>query len=84
MVVYICLITAAGIAISSQLGSSCQGNRYGAEKAGGTAPSIMYKITPAGSLSSSQPCGPPCWASPLAFSLIESAYHKETKTYCTD
>jgi hypothetical protein len=29
-----------------------------------------FKITPAGSLSSSQPGGPPCWASPLAFGLI--------------
>jgi hypothetical protein len=35
-------------------------------------PSIIYKITPAGSLSSSQPGGPTCSASPLAFSLIES------------
>jgi hypothetical protein len=34
LVVYICFITAAGNSISSQLGSSCQGNRYGAEKAG--------------------------------------------------
>ncbi len=32
--------------------------------------SITYKIKPAGSLSSSQPGGPPCWASPLAFGLI--------------
>jgi hypothetical protein len=29
--------TAAGNSISSQLGSPCQGNRYGMEKAGGTA-----------------------------------------------
>ncbi len=33
-------------------------------------PSIMYKITPARSLSSSQPDGPPSWSSPLAFGLI--------------
>ncbi len=33
-------------------------------------PFITYKITPAGSLSSSQPGRPPCWASPLAFGLI--------------
>ncbi len=33
------------------------------------SPSITYKSTPAGSLSSSQPGGPPCWASPLAFGL---------------
>jgi hypothetical protein len=35
-------------------------------------PSIMYKITPAGSLSRSQPGGPPCWAGPLAFGHIGS------------
>jgi hypothetical protein len=33
---YIYYITAAGKSISSQLDSSCQGNRYGTEKAGGT------------------------------------------------
>jgi hypothetical protein len=34
--------------------------------------SITYKITrtPVGSISSSQPGGPPCWASPQAFGLI--------------
>ncbi len=37
MVVYIYYITAARNSISSQLGSSCQGNRYCTEKAGGTA-----------------------------------------------
>jgi len=37
MDVYIYFITAAGNSISSQLGSSCQGNRYGTEKMGGTA-----------------------------------------------
>jgi hypothetical protein len=30
-------ITASGNSIISQLGSSCQGNRYGTEKTGGTA-----------------------------------------------
>jgi hypothetical protein len=30
----------------------------------------MYKITPAGSLSSSQPDRPPCWATSLAFGLF--------------
>jgi hypothetical protein len=35
MVVY--YITAAGNSVSSQLDSSCQGNRYGKEKAGCTA-----------------------------------------------
>jgi hypothetical protein len=33
-------------------------------------PSITYKITPAGSLSSSQPGGPPCRANYLAFGHI--------------
>jgi hypothetical protein len=37
MVVYIYYITAAGNFISWQLSSSCQGNRYDSEKAGGTA-----------------------------------------------
>ncbi len=36
-VVYIYYTTVAGKSISSQLGSSCQGNRYGTEKAGGMA-----------------------------------------------
>jgi hypothetical protein len=36
-VVYIYYITAAGNSISSQLGSFCQGNQYGMEKAGGMA-----------------------------------------------
>jgi hypothetical protein len=62
---YIYYITAAGNSITPQLGSSCQvqpirhgkGRRYG--------PSITYKITPVGSLSFSQPGGPPCWAYPL-------------------
>ncbi len=43
-----------------------KGRRYG--------PSITYKITPAGPLSSSQPGGPPCWASPLVFGLIGEGY----------
>jgi hypothetical protein len=33
-------------------------------------PSFMHKITPAWLLFSSQPSGPPCWASPLAFCPI--------------
>jgi hypothetical protein len=68
MVVYIYYITAAGNSISSQLGSSCQGNRYSTKRAGST--SITYKITPAVSLSSRQPGGPPCWTmqpSPFGF-----------------
>jgi hypothetical protein len=42
--------------------------RYG--KGRWYCPSITYKITPAGSLFSSQQGGPSCWASPLAFGLI--------------
>jgi hypothetical protein len=67
---YIVFITAARNSVSSQLGSCCQGNLYVTEKADGTPrPSHTKSCTPAGSLSSSQPGGPPCWASPLAFGL---------------
>ena len=52
---------AAGQLLSGQPLQYGKGRRYG--------PSITYNITPAGSLSSSQPGGPPCWASPLAFGL---------------
>ncbi len=69
MVVYIYYITGAGNSISSQLGSSCQGNRCGTEKAEGTAVNYV-QILPARSLSSLKPDGPPCWVSPLAFALI--------------
>jgi hypothetical protein len=48
--------------------------RYGTEKGRQYSPSITYKITPAGSLSSSQPGGPPCWVRPLAFGLIAYEY----------
>ncbi len=41
MVVY--YIRAAGNSVSSQLDSSCRGNRYGKEKAGGTARSSRTK-----------------------------------------
>ncbi len=58
--VYVCYITSTGNSFSSQLLSGRpvqygKGRRYG--------PSITYKITPTGSLSSSQPGGPPCWVS---------------------
>ncbi len=42
--------------------------RYGKGRRFGL--SITYKIRPAGSLSSCQPSGQPCWASPLDFALI--------------
>ncbi len=38
--------------------------------AGGMDRPSRTKSHPAGSLSSSQPGGPPCWTSPLAFGLI--------------
>ncbi len=53
---------AAGQLLSAQPVLYGKGRQYG--------PKITYKITPAGSLSSSQPGGPPCWASPLSFGLI--------------
>ncbi len=57
--------------ISSQVGSSCQGNRYGMEMAGGTArPSRTKSLLP-GHSPPCQPGGPPCWAGPLAFGLID-------------
>jgi hypothetical protein len=64
-------ITSAGNSFSSQLLS--QGDRYSTEKAGCAecSLSITYEITPAGSLSSSQPGGPPSWARILAFGLID-------------
>ncbi len=52
------------------LGSSCQGNRYAMEKAGGTArPSRTNSRLPGHSPPASQG-GLPCWASPLVFGLI--------------
>jgi len=41
---------------------------YGKVREYGT--SITHKITPTGSLSSSQPGGQPCWASHLAYRII--------------
>jgi hypothetical protein len=80
--VYIYFITAAENSISSQLGSSCQGSRYGIVKGRRYGPSITDEITPAGSLSSSsQPGGPPYWASTLAFGLIG---HKRKKGHSHD
>jgi hypothetical protein len=38
---------------------------------------ITYKIKPAGSISSCQPGGPPCWVSPLAFDLLGDIYRSE-------
>jgi hypothetical protein len=74
MVVYIYYIIAAGNYISTLQRLSGQPVRYG--KSRRYLPSITYKITPAGSLSSSQPGGPPCWTSPLAFGLIGGNGHR--------
>jgi hypothetical protein len=46
---------AAGQLLSGKTVQYRKGSRYG--------PFMTYKITPAGSLSYSQPGGPPCWAS---------------------
>ncbi len=67
MVVNIYYITAAGNAISSQLGSSCPGISYSTARQAETDRPSRTKSHPAGSLSSSQPGGPPCWASPLVY-----------------
>jgi hypothetical protein len=57
--------------------------RYGKGRRHG--PSITYKITSAASLSSSQPGGPPCWTSPLAFGLIRAndGYSGAYVFFCT-
>ncbi len=60
--------TAAGNSMRRQLGSSCHGNRYCTERQ--EVRPVYHKSTFARSLSSRQPVGPPCWASPLAFGLI--------------
>ncbi len=75
MVVYIYCITSAENSFSSQLGSSCQGNRYGmVEKASDTArPSHTKSHRPG----SSPPGGPPFWASTLAFGLIGMGHSKK-------
>jgi hypothetical protein len=57
---------AAGQLLSGQPVRYGKGRRY--------VPPIMYKITPAGSLSSRQPGGPPCWSSTLAYDLIGCPY----------
>jgi hypothetical protein len=63
---------AAGQLLSGQQVRYGKGRRYG--------PSITYKITPAGSLSSSQPGVSPCWANPLSFVLIDP-FHLSWKEF---
>ncbi len=85
MVVYIYCITAAGNSNSLQLGSSWQGNRYGTEKSSGMARRSHTKShlprPHAGSLLSSQPGGPPCWVSHLAFGLIVLDHGKPSRKW---
>ncbi len=47
------------------------------------ATSILQKIPPAGSLFSSQPGKPPCWASPLAFGLNGQVFFS-SKSFTAD
>ncbi len=70
MVGYIYYVTSAGNSISSQPGRSYSQGPEWFGKGSMLGPSITYKITPVGSLSFSQPGGPPSWTSPLAFGLI--------------
>jgi hypothetical protein len=44
-------------------------------RAGGMDRPSRTRLHPSGSLSSSQPGGPPCWASPVAFDLIDCPYN---------
>jgi hypothetical protein len=70
MVVYIYYITSArswAAPVRAPVRSG-KGRRYG--------PFITYNITPAGSVSSSKPGWPPCWASSLAFGLNGQAVEK--------
>ncbi len=71
MVMYIYYITAAG--------SPGRATITVWKDAGGTARPSRTKSHPARSLSSSQPGGPPCWASPLVFGLIGNNREVETK-----
>jgi hypothetical protein len=64
---YMYYITAAENSISSQLGSSYQGNWYGTEKGGVTTRPSHSKSHLPGQFSSSKPGGPPYWASLLTF-----------------
>ncbi len=68
MVVYIYCITAAGNSIISQLGSSCQGNRYAIRKRQAVRP-VYHIQNYTCRVTLIQPGGSPCWASPLAFGL---------------
>ncbi len=79
MFVYIYNITAAGNSVSLQPGHLLSGQPVWYRKGRRYGPSITYKITHAGSLSSSHPGGLPCWASPLAFGLIDPRLGRTTE-----
>ncbi len=64
---------AAWIARRLQLSSSRPGQMVWSVRAGDMDYPARTKPQPAGSLSCSQPGGPSCWASPLAFGLIGPA-----------
>ncbi len=73
MVVYVYYITSARNSISSQLGNSCQGKRYGTEKADCAVRPSRTKSHPPDHSPPACRGGPPCWTSPLAFGLIGHA-----------
>ncbi len=60
-------VQSAGSEAPTQFGSRCLCESIRIQMHG---PCIKYKITPTGSLSSSQPGRPPYWTGPLAFCLI--------------
>jgi hypothetical protein len=60
MVLFINYLPSSENSISLQLGSSCQGNRYGTENTGGTKSHLAGHSPPASQF----------WASPLAFALL--------------
>jgi hypothetical protein len=71
---------AAGFARSSQLSSSRPGQAVRSVREGGMDRPSQHKSHPAGSLSSSQPGGPPCWVISLAFGLIGNLSSKIEET----
>jgi hypothetical protein len=68
---------AAGFARISQLSSSRLGQAVRSIREGGMDPPSQHKSHPAGSLSSSQPGGLPCWVISLAFGLYECEFDSD-------
>jgi hypothetical protein len=76
MVVYIYYITAARNSIIKQLTAPARAtSNIQKRQCRGYGPSNAYKITLAGSLSSSQLGGPPCWTNPVAIGLIGHGHY---------